>query len=488
MEKSKGTTLFRILVIVLLAANLAVSTLVYVRLGRSGQDVPKETGAVSEETVKAADSAEMTAVPETPEAPETASDAPVYDYTWAYSRSDRVEISRLRTEEDAQAGESCWIFRITLPGAEEDMVLTEIQINDMIDGKITAEHSAPEWIDHLDDLNGLPRGETTVLPASGSLYWEDAHPYTEDFNGREYRFIFTASGGEVSYSYIYELDGSPASRTAAQTPADYSTDNGRDLAALRCDAGFEIEVFEGVYWVNASALGKTRFTNAQVYRLLSDTPEEKQAEISTLYEALQLYQISDFRSADDNIRIEENGIDWEYHTPGRLAVENNRGCCATDSAWLRYILDGDYDELGYISTSQRDGSGHIYNYIRDGEWYYIIDLTHYRNDADIGLTTVIENGDIDSYMRSDRVLGNIHRTKDLRCFVNYVQDAFNDPPGLMFRLTCENVPPIDGVSTGNGIAITHPESYEPYITCIFDDPSDTLTHTYAPDPTRDPYK
>ena len=91
-------------------------------------------------------------------------------------------------------------------------------------------------------------------------------------------------------------------------------------------------------------------------------------------------------------------------------------------------------------------------------------------------------------MRSDRVLGNIHRTKDLRCFVNYVQDTFNDPPGLMFRLTCENVPPIDGVSTGNGIAITHPESYEPYITCIFDDPNDTLTHTYAPDPTRDPYK
>ena len=176
MEKGKGTTLFRILVIVLLAANLAVSTLVYVRLGRSGHDISKETGTVSEETVKAEDSAEKAAVPETPEAPERASDTPVYDYTWAYSRSDRVEISKLWTEEDAQAGEPCWIFRITLPGAEEDMVLSEIQINDMIDGKITAEYSAPEWLDHLDDLNGLPRGETTVLPAGGSLYWEDAHP------------------------------------------------------------------------------------------------------------------------------------------------------------------------------------------------------------------------------------------------------------------------------------------------------------------------
>ena len=287
MEKGKGTTLFRILVIVLLAANLAVNTLVYVRLGRSGHDISKETGTVSEETVKAEDSAEKAAVPETPEAPERASDTPVYDYTWAYSRSDRVEISKLWTEEDVQAGEPCWIFRITLPGAEEDMVLTEIQINNLIDGKITAEYSAPEWLDHLDDLNGLPLGETTVLPAGWSLYWEDAHPYTEEFNGREYRFIFTASGGEVSYSYIYELDGSPASRTAAQTPADYSTDNGRDLAALRCDAGFEIEVFEGVYWVSASALGKTRFTNAQVYRLLSDTPEEKQARSSAIEQGLK---------------------------------------------------------------------------------------------------------------------------------------------------------------------------------------------------------
>lgn len=488
MEKSKGTALFRILVIVLLAANLAVSTLVYVRLGRAGQNVSKEAGAVSEETVQAVDSAERAAAPESPETQDASSDAPVYDYTWAYSRSDRVEIGKLRTEDDPQTGEARWTFRITLPGAEEDMVLTEIQINDMIDGKLVNERSVPEWIDHLDALNGLPPSEPAVLPAGGSLYWEDAHPYTEDFNGREYRFVFTASRGEVSYSYIYELEGGPAARTPAQTPADYSADNGRDLAALRCDAGFEIEVYEGVYWVSASALGRTQFTNAQVYGFLSDTPEEKQAEISTLYEALQLYQIGDFRSADDNIRIEENGINWEYHTPGRLAVENNRGCCATDSAWLRYILDGNYDELGYISTSQRDGSGHIYNYIRDGEWYYIIDLTHYRNDADIGLTTVVEDGDIDSYMRSDRVLGNIHRTKDLRCFVSYVQDAFSDPPGLMFRLTCEDVPPIDGVSSGSGIAITYPQSYEPYITCLFDDPNDTLTHTYATDPTQDPYK
>lgn len=156
---------------------------------------------------------------------------------------------------------------------------------------------------------------------------------------------------------------------------------------------------------------------------------------------------------------------------------------ATDSAWLRYLLDGDYDEIGYITTSQRDGSGHVYNYIQDGEWYYIIDLTHYRNDW---IATIEENGDIDAYSRSDRVLGNIHRTKDLSSFVNYVQDAFNDPPGLMFRLTCEDVTPLDGVRSPDGVTIFHPESYEPYVACIFDDDTDDLTYAYAPDPTEAP--
>ena len=83
-----------------------------------------------------------------------------------------------------------------------------------------------------------------------------------------------------------------------------------------------------------------------------------------------------------------------------------------------------------------------------------------------------------AYSRSDRVLGNIHRTKYLTSFVNYVQDAFNDPPGLMFRYTCEDVTPIDGVHSQDGVTIYRPESYEPYVTCIFDDETDNLTYAY----------
>lgn len=461
-----GDKLFRFAVVMLLSANLAVSSITCARLA-DGAAVEKggKNGSAAESAD--ADSGIALMLPESP----AATDA-WYDYDWVYEVSDYVEIIRLGAEG------SDWHFEMTLPGANVDLTVKQIYINDMVDGQKTVDYLAGDsTIRHMAQINNLS-GDEVILRAGKTLVFDDWHPFVTQFNGREILFVLQAPSGQtVRYSYIFELTGS------SSLPADYTNDSGKDLSLLRHDAQYDIEVFDGVFWVPAVSLGESRYTNAEIAAMLDDSPEEKQAKIGTLYEALQLYQIGDFRSADDNVRIFESGINWEYHTPGRNAVINNCGCCATDSAWLRYLLDGDYDEIGYIATSQRDGSGHVYNYIQDGEWYYIIDLTHYRNDW---IATIEENGDIDAYSRSDRVLGNIHRTKDLADFVNYVQSAFNDPPGLMFRLTCEDVAPIDGVRSPDGVTIYHPESYEPYVTCIFDDDTDDLTYAYASDPTEVP--
>lgn len=448
---TKWDKIFRIAVVLLLSANLAASSMICVRLGNG---TPAENvGANSD----------IEPIP--PESP-AVTDA-WYDYAWVYETSDYVEIIRLGAEG------SDWHFEMTLPGDNVDLTVKQIFVNDIVDGQKTNDFlTEDDTMRYMAQLNGI-NGDKVILRAGKSLIFEDWNPFVTDFNGREILFVLEAPSGEtLRYSYIFELTEKSASLV------DYTNDSGKDLSLLRHDAQYDIEVFDGVFWVPAVSLGESRYTNAEISAMLDDSPEEKQAKIGTLYEALQLYQIGDFRSADDNMRISENGIDWEYHTPGRNAVINNCGCCATDSAWLRYLLDGDYDEIGYITTSQRDGSGHVYNYILDGEWYY-----NYRNDW---IATIEENGDMDAYSRSDRVLGNIHRTKDLSSFVNYVQDAFNDPPGLMFRLTCEDVTPLDGVRSQNGVIIYRPESYEPYVTCIFDDDTDDLTYAYAPDPANAP--
>ena len=463
---TKWDKIFRVAVVLLLSANLAVSSIICARLG---DGAPVENGGKNDSAAEnaGADNNAALILPESP----AAADA-WYNYDWIYEASDYVEIIRLGS------GGSDWHFEMTLPGANADLTVKQIYINDMVDGQKTEEHlTGDDTIRYMAQLNDID-GDEVILRAGKTLVFEDWHPFVTYFNGREILFVLQAPSGEtVRYSYIFELTGN------SSLSADYANDGGKDLSLLRHDAQYEIEVFDGVFWVPAVSLGESRYTNAEIAAMLNDSPEEKQAKIGTLYEALQLYQIGDFRSADDNVYVSENGIRWEYHTPGRNAVINNRGCCATDSAWLRYLLDGDYDEIGYIATSQRDGSGHVYNYIQDGEWYYIIDLTHYRNDW---IATIEENGDMAAYSRSDRVLGNIHRTRNLTSFVNYVQDAFSDPPGLMFRYTCEDVTPIDGVHSQNGVTIYRPESYEPYVTCIFDDETDNLTYAYAPDPTEVP--
>ena len=180
-----------------------------------------------------------------------------------------------------------------------------------------------------------------------------------------------------------------------------------------------------------------------------------------------------------NIRITEGSIHWEHHKPGYDAVRTNTGCCATDSNWLRYILDGDYDEIGYIATSQRDGSGHIYNYIKLDGWYYFIDLTHYRTDW---VATAPETGNLEDYQRSDRVLGNIHKVRDVMDYVNYVQDAFSNPPGLMFFYTAENCLALDSVGSSTGITITYETVHGVDVQVVFDDPGDRLYYTFTSSP------
>ncbi len=350
--------------------------------------------------------------------------------------------------------------------------LVAMDITNMMDGE-----RLDAYIFEGEDLARLPF-ETMVLQPGQQMHWSDGHPFVPDWNGREYRFHFRDGRGETHVlSFVFD------NLHEKYAPVDYSTDSGRDLQTLRHDANFEVEVFSGVYWVPASALGGSRFENREVYDLLSASPEVKQEKMTTLYEALQLYQVGNFTPSDDNIRIQENGINWEHHKPGYHAVRTNTGCCATDTNWLNYILDGDYDEVGFIATSQRNGGGHVYNYILHDGWYYFIDLTHYHASGNM---SAMEDGDINSYYSSDFILGNIHKTKSVQSYVDYVQEKFNDPPGLMFMYDAENVVAVDGVHNNGGIKITYEEANGLKQNVIFDDPNDSLTYGRAPSPANLP--
>lgn len=318
-------------------------------------------------------------------------------------------------------------------------------------------------------MMGPNPGEVPLKPGE-VMRWGDGHP-GEYLVTRTYRFEFLGEDG-IRYiaEYAYDLR-METKEGKVPREMDHSGDLGQDLLTLRHEADFEISVAKDVFWVPVNILGKSGYTNAEIFQMTSETPETRQREIHTLYEALQLYQVGSFAASDDNVRMRENGIDWEHHKPGFYAVATNNGCCATSANWLNYILAGDYEEVGFVATSQRDGNGHIYNYLYQDGWYYFIDLTHYRTDW---IATAVEDGNLDSYYGSDFILGNCHKAASVQAFVDYVQANFNDPPGLMFRYTAADCLALDSRRSGEVTTIVYEDDPQVQLHVIFDDPDDKL--------------
>ena len=375
-----------------------------------------------------------------------------------------------------QEPEARWEFPILLENTGSIVItLVRLDITDLMNG----EPVSSVTFGSKEDLERIRLGDVILAPGEHRT-WGDGHPVVDYFNGREYRFFFEDERGTVTEQVFLfdELD------KQTEQP-DYAQDEGQDLKTLRHSAAFEVEVAPGVFWVPAVSLGASRYANRDIHAMLTLSPQEKQAQITTLYEALQLYQVGGFMPSDDNIRIFENGVNWEHHKPGYHAVRTNNGCCATDSNWLHYILDGDYEEVGFLATSQRDGSGHVYNYILHNGWYYFVDLTHYHASGGT-MDNAVESGRTSDYYLTDYILGNIHKVADVQDYVNYVQSDFGDPPGLMFMYKASDVLAVDGAPTQNGVAIIYEEAGGLPIHVIFDDPSDQLTFERRPSPQQLP--
>lgn len=412
-------------------------------------------------------------------------DQRLYQFIFRDGTGNQVDVSYYFHMEDMMPEESTpsmeqptgdWFFPIVLENTgDSNWTLFAMDITDLKDG----EPLGTSIFEGDENLSRIGLGGFVMHPGQVTN-WNDAHPAVSDWNGREYRFHFRDVQGKTqTLTFRFEdLD-------KQGMPVDYSQDQGKDLKTLRYEADFRVEVSPGVYWVPAASLGGSRYSNSEIHGMLSASPEEKQERVSTLYEALQLYQVGNFTPSDDNVRIFENGINWEHHKPGYHAVRTNTGCCATDSNWLRYILDGDYEEVGFIATSQPDGSGHVYNYILHEGWYYIIDLTHYHASGS-PIDTAVEDGDLAGYNATDFVLGNIHKVQDINDYVLYVQQTFHEPPGLMLQYTAENVLAVDSLRGDSGVQIVYEDAQGQPIRIIYDVPEDSLTFARAESPTKLP--
>lgn len=264
------------------------------------------------------------------------------------------------------------------------------------------------------------------------------------------------------------------------SPSEYDTET------LRYNANFSVKVADGVNWVPVNTLGKPNMTSEEIEALGRD-PEKLKEKLNTLYAVIQYIQVADFRSADDNIRIEESGISWQHQKPGEMAIITNEGCCATISNLLNFLLEGDYEEVGFIAYSQSDGGGHVFNYIEHNNLYYFVDLTHYRNDF---MCTAVEDGTLASYYATDYIAGNVHEAARVEDYVKYCRDNYNNPPELFSLHMAKNSLPIgefiSPVNDGTLLEMVYPESSKEIVKIVYDDPNDNIQYSFVKGPTKYP--
>ena len=322
----------------------------------------------------------------------------------------------------------------------EQIIICTVQPDGTCDLYDATQDLIPKGSCHIETSGSI--SYIAYKPADGTSRYEIIAVAGTDDNGHELEF----------YGVMQRLNNQ-----IEDVPDQLPVNTDKDIENLRHDAEFQMILADGVWWVPVSVLGTSRYTNREIAEMVEHSPEQKQEEISTLYEAIQLYKISGYTYTRDNTYVWDGDNRWENHKPGRDSVRTNTGCCAAEANWLNYILNGDYEQMGFLAYCIIDDEGHAFNYIYKDGYYYFVDLTGYVADTKLN---ALENGYPASYQNSGTLTGNLIKAKSPEVFVKYYVDMKLNAPNLFFLYQAEDMPPTSGTEIeGRQIAI-YPEGID----------------------------
>jgi hypothetical protein len=202
--------------------------------------------------------------------------------------------------------------------------------------------------------------------------------------------LLLISGVYTAYSNSNAMNGSIDRSIDKLTAAAYKADKSKtsdiddsyDIFFMDDDAYFKHKLDDGVYWVPVNFLGKPQYTGDEVREIIDTRdPEYIEKKINTLYDAISYRYLSGFTTTrvGDHKDLPYNGIIWQHHKNGKEAILTNEGDCSGNAVLISYLLQGNYDESGFISYNLSNGGGHVFNYILHDGCYYFLDCTDIRS-------------------------------------------------------------------------------------------------------------
>lgn len=127
-----------------------------------------------------------------------------------------------------------------------------------------------------------------------------------------------------------------------------------------------------------SDLSKNSLTWDQARALVGQDLETVKKHVKTIKDCMLYMSASGYGNASGDMRIKDGKIVWHFNVSPEVVFERGEGNCGGTSALVAYLLEGDYDEVGFVGMSGKiHEGGHVINYIKEKDSCYMLDINSY---------------------------------------------------------------------------------------------------------------
>lgn len=171
-------------------------------------------------------------------------------------------------------------------------------------------------------------------------------------------------------------------------------------------------------------LGMPKLSKEEIDELVGAEPQIIQEKISTVYDFIQYMESAGYRSVSGDTHIEGKVYNWSFNRPALSTIKVNEGNCGATSNLANYILKDDYDEVGFVFFSADSGQGgHIINYIKQDEKYYVIDFVKYPMSDYKGFIDIVTVDDLKDFPEECIIrYGDRGRLYQIKIIISYQAD------------------------------------------------------------------
>ena len=222
-------------------------------------------------------------------------------------------------------------------------------------------------------------------------------------------FLYMFEGGE-RIEYYVDAQGICTLRYPMQKSVYQNLD--KDMAYAQLEAKAHIKPENVTYFQLSQILGGTTLTPEEANDLVYAKPEVIQEKVKTAGDVLMYMMAAQIGETDSCKHDQWGEYVWHTNLTAKEVMEQKVAVCGSCANLANYLLEGDYEEVGFFQHAfyKGNGGGHVYNYILHEGKYYVVDFSWYMfaqyvpsNDFPVQVLDTLEEFDGE---RVKKIFGN----------------------------------------------------------------------------------